>query len=89
MPPVDCCRVFLEPLAKGVSGNAAGSIWATNVPGWITAVGTALLAVFAILTTIYAVRALRKQSQEVSDQTSMLQSSRSNSPNSGRSTPSR
>lgn len=34
--------------------------------------GTGLLAIFAILTTIYAVRAFRKQSQEVSDQASML-----------------
>jgi len=39
----------------------------------LTAVATAVLAVFAILTTIYAVRAFRKQSQEVSDQASMLQ----------------
>ena len=31
-----------------------------------------MLAVFAILTTIYAVRAFRKQSQEVSDQALML-----------------
>jgi hypothetical protein len=39
----------------------------------LTAIATAALAVFAILTTIYAVRAFRKQSQEVSDQASMLQ----------------
>ncbi len=39
----------------------------------ISAIATAVLAVFAILTTIYAVRAFRKQSQEVSDQASMLQ----------------
>jgi hypothetical protein len=38
----------------------------------LTAIATAVLAVFAILTTIYAVRAFRKQSQEVSDQASML-----------------
>jgi hypothetical protein len=31
----------------------------------LTAIATAVLAVFAILTTIYAVRAFRKQSQEV------------------------
>jgi len=73
MPPVNCCHALLQPLAKNVSSNTAGSIWATDVPGWITAVGTALLAVFAILTTIYAVRAFRKQSQEVSDQASMLE----------------
>ena len=47
--------------------QASGSLWAADVPGWITAVGTALLAIFAILTTIYAVRAFRKQSDAVSD----------------------
>jgi hypothetical protein len=73
MPSVNCCHVLLQPLAKNISSDTAGSIWAADVPGWITAVGTALLAVFAILTTIYAVRAFRKQSQEVSDQASMLQ----------------
>jgi hypothetical protein len=39
----------------------------------LTAIATAALAVFAILTTIYAVRAFRKQSQEVHDQAEMLQ----------------
>jgi hypothetical protein len=73
MPSVNCCHVLVQPLAKGISSDTAGSVWATDVPGWITAVGTALLAIFAILTTIYAVRAFRKQSQEVSDQASMLQ----------------
>jgi cbb3-type cytochrome oxidase subunit 3 len=80
MPPV-CCRLPIGALARHVSPHvsntsappAGGSIWATDVPGWITAAGTALLAIFAILTTIYAVRAFRKQSQEVSDQASMLQ----------------
>jgi hypothetical protein len=38
----------------------------------LTAVATAMLAIFAIITAVYAVRAFRKQSQEVSDQTSML-----------------
>jgi hypothetical protein len=42
------------------------------VPGWITAVGTALLGIFAILTAVYAIRAFRKQSQEVSHQAEML-----------------
>jgi hypothetical protein len=44
-----------------------------DLSGEITAIATALLAIFAILTTIYAVRAFRKQSQEVTDQASMLQ----------------
>jgi uncharacterized membrane protein YhiD involved in acid resistance len=80
MPPV-CCRLPIGALARHVSPHvsntlappAGGSIWATDVPGWITAAGTALLAIFAILTTIYAVRAFRRQSQEVSAQASMLQ----------------
>jgi hypothetical protein len=38
----------------------------------LTAMATAVLAVFAIVTGIYAVRAFRKQSQEVSDQAEML-----------------
>ena len=38
----------------------------------LAAVATAVLAVFAVVTGIYAVRAFRKQSQEVSDQASML-----------------
>ncbi len=45
----------------------------SDLSGEITAIATAVLAVFAILTTIYAVRAFRKQSQEVTDQASMLQ----------------
>jgi len=47
------------------TGHASGSIWATDVPGWITAAGTAILAIFAIVTAIYAIRAFRKQSREV------------------------
>lgn len=38
----------------------------------MTAVATAVLAAFAIVTAFYAVRAFRKQSQEVSDQAEML-----------------
>jgi hypothetical protein len=39
----------------------------------LTAAATAALAVFAILTTVFAILAFRKQSKEVSDQASMLQ----------------
>ena len=39
----------------------------------LTAIATAVLAVFAIVTAFYARQAFRKQSQEVSDQASMLQ----------------
>ncbi len=38
-----------------------------------TAVATAILAVFAIVTAWYARKAFLKQSQEVSDQASMLE----------------
>ncbi len=43
-----------------------------NLSGEITAIATAVLAVFAIITAVYAVRAFRKQSQEVSDQANLL-----------------
>jgi len=39
----------------------------------LTAIATAVLAVFAILTGIYAIRAFRKQSKETSDQAKMLE----------------
>jgi hypothetical protein len=38
----------------------------------LTAIATTVLAAFAIVTAIYAVRAFRKHSQEVSDQVTML-----------------
>jgi len=41
--------------------------------GEITAIATSVLAVFAIVTAIYAVRAFRKQSKEVSDKARMLE----------------
>jgi hypothetical protein len=44
-----------------------------DLSGEITAIATAVLAVFAIVTAIYAVRAFRKQSKEVSDQARMLE----------------
>src|SRR5216683_2945078 len=44
-----------------------------DLSGEITAIATAVLAVFAIVTAWYARRAFLKQSQEVSDQASMLQ----------------
>jgi hypothetical protein len=43
-----------------------------DLSGEITAIATAVLAVFAIVTAFYARRAFRKQSQEVSDQAEML-----------------
>lgn len=43
-----------------------------ELSGEVTAIATAVLAVFAIVTAVYAVRAFRKQSQEVSDQAKQL-----------------
>ena len=43
-----------------------------DIPTWITAIATVLLAVFAIVTAYYARRAFLKQSEEVSDQAKML-----------------
>ena len=42
---------------------SAASYWASTCRAGSPGVGTALLAIFAILTTIYAVRAFRKQSR--------------------------
>jgi hypothetical protein len=43
-----------------------------DLSGEITAIATAVLAVFAIVTAVFAVLAFRKQSQEVYDQAAML-----------------
>jgi hypothetical protein len=75
-----CCYLPLEGLAghlnphltKHGGASAVGSIWATDVPGWITAIGTAGLLIGAIVTAMYAIKAFRKQSQEVTDQAEML-----------------
>jgi hypothetical protein len=44
-----------------------------DLPGEITAIATALLAAFAIITAAFAILAFRKRSKEVSDQAEMLQ----------------
>ena len=43
-----------------------------DLSGELTAIATAVLAFFAIVTAVYARRAFLKQSKEVSDQASML-----------------
>jgi hypothetical protein len=45
------------------AGHASGSIWAADVPGWITAIATAGLLIGAIITAIYAARAFGKQAE--------------------------
>jgi hypothetical protein len=69
MPPI-CCYVATVALARHASKQSGPS--AAIVQGRLTAIGTVVLAVFAIVTAVYAIRAFRKQSQEVSDQASML-----------------
>jgi hypothetical protein len=60
------------PAGTRTAGHASGSIWATDVPGWITALATAGLLIGAIITAIYAIRAFREQTKAVADQTKML-----------------
>jgi hypothetical protein len=43
-----------------------------DLSGEITAIATAVLAFFAIVTAVFAILAFRKQSQEVSEQAKML-----------------
>ena len=72
MPPANCCSTLLQPLIRHASSDAAGSIWAIDVPTWITAIATAGLLVGAYFTARYAIKAFRAQSKEVSDQAAML-----------------
>ena len=58
---------------SGITRLGVIAAMSLDLSGEITAIATAVLAAFAIVTGIYAVRAFRKQSQEVSDQASMLQ----------------
>lgn len=64
MPPV--CYVLLNLSECHLSKHAGGPISATVLQGWITAIATGLLAIFAFVTAILAYRAFRKQSKEVS-----------------------
>ena len=50
------------------SGQADNSFWASTVPDWITATATAGLLIGAVITAIYAAKALRKQSEQLKDQ---------------------
>ena len=52
--------------------HAIGFPMSVDLSGEITAIATAVLAFFAIVTAIYAIRAFCKQSQEVRDQAEML-----------------
>jgi len=71
--PLNCFFLPLGALAGHVSPHvsntptppAGGSIWAADVPGWITAIGHRSLLIGAVITARYAIKAFRKQSEEV------------------------
>lgn len=50
------------------SNQADNSFWTTTLPGWITAAATAGLLIGAMVTAIYAAKALRKQPEQLEDQ---------------------
>jgi hypothetical protein len=63
------CRFspFLQQCGH-VSKHSAGSIWASDVPTWVTAVATVGLLIGAIITARYAIKAFGKQSEQLADQ---------------------
>jgi hypothetical protein len=71
-----CCYVPFSTLvthvgthaSKHVSTSAGGSIWATGVPTWITAIATVGLLVGAVIGAKYAIKAFGKQSEQLEDQ---------------------
>jgi len=65
MPPIIPWQLLLRAPPKPVSTGAAGSIWAMDVPTWITAIATVRLLAGAIVTAIYAARAFSKQAEDV------------------------
>jgi hypothetical protein len=58
----------LAPHAAKHASASAGAIWATDVPGWVTAIATVGLLIGAIITARYAIRAFGKQSDQLEDQ---------------------
>jgi hypothetical protein len=64
--PIGALATHLSPhVSNTPAPPARGSIWAADVPGWITATGTAILAIGAAFTVIYAVKAFRAQAKEL------------------------
>jgi hypothetical protein len=78
MPPIIDWQFLLRVPPGHVTAAAGGSVWAIDVPTWITAIATVGLLTGAIVTAIYAIRAFRAQAKEISDQADLLgiQSSR-------------
>jgi hypothetical protein len=49
-------------------GQAAGSIWAADIPAWVSAIATAGLLIGAIFTAVYARRAFDGQTEQLAEQ---------------------
>jgi hypothetical protein len=73
MPPIIDWQFRLRVPTGRVTADAGSSVWAVDVPTWITAIATAGLLAGAIVTAIYAIRAFRAQAKEISDQARMLE----------------
>jgi cell division protein FtsL len=65
---VFCYPLLHPPIAQASSHAAAGSIWAVDVPTWITAIATLGLLIGAIITAMFAARAFSKQAEELENQ---------------------
>lgn len=65
---IACCYPFLRPAAARAISHAGGTIWAVDVPTWITAIATVGLLIGAIITAIYAIKAFREQAEELENQ---------------------
>ena len=63
-----CCFSPFFQQYSDVSKHPGGSIWATDVPTWITAVATVGLLIGAIFTAMYAIKAFGKQSEQLAEQ---------------------
>jgi hypothetical protein len=71
--PLHCIYVLLnlpqcQADTHAVNHAAGGSIWATTVPGWITAIVTAGLLIGAFFTVRYAAKAFHEQSEQLKEQ---------------------
>jgi hypothetical protein len=65
MPLITCCHVLLSLPPEHAGTSATDSIWAVDVPIWITSIATVGLLAGAIITAVYAARAFSKQAEEV------------------------
>jgi hypothetical protein len=66
MPPIIAWQFLLR--AQPRHATMAASYWSADLSAEVTAIATAVLALFAIVTAYYARKAFLKQSEEVTDQ---------------------